>query len=237
MSSFRKKLQSLVDSEEELNELEELEEENISLGEPKIEDEIKPEKKEDESIEANKNINTEETNKKSTTNKATDNPKKKKVKVQKTTTKKEDSTEKASSSKENRSYPPIQAIEETKPKTEKKEKTKTKKWPEPEGQLAVDIYETEKDLIIQSAIAGVKPEELDIDAQGDILVIKGKRENPNQEEKNYFTQECYWGLFSKEIVLPVEADASRSEASMVDGILTIKIPKIGKEKKSKITIK
>lgn len=116
-------------------------------------------------------------------------------------------------------------------------KTLPRKWPEPTGQLAVDVFELGNDLIIQSAIAGVKPENIDIDAQGDNVVIKGKRENPQTGQKNYFTQECYWGHFSKEIILPVEADPSRAEASLIDGVLTIKIPKIEKDKKSKIEVR
>ena len=113
-----------------------------------------------------------------------------------------------------------------------------KKWFEPEGQLAVDIYQTDDELVIQSAIAGVKPEELDISAQEDTVIIRGKRENPaKNEEKNYFTQECYWGPFSREIILPVEADASRAEATMKEGVLTIRIPKIQREKRKKIEVK
>ena len=122
------------------------------------------------------------------------------------------------------------------PATPKQDKSPEKKWPEPEGQLATDVYETETEIIIQTAVAGVKPGNLDITAQGDIVVIKGRRDNPRKEEKKYFYQECYWGAFSREIILPAEADTSRTEATMVDGILTIKIPKIGKDKVKKIVI-
>jgi len=116
-------------------------------------------------------------------------------------------------------------------------KSEKKKWPEPEGQLAVDVYQTDSELVIQSTIAGLKPEDLDITAQGDTVIIRGKRENIEKEEKNYFYQECYWGSFSREIILPVEADASRAEATMVEGVLTIRIPKIEKDKKKKIVVK
>ena len=113
---------------------------------------------------------------------------------------------------------------------------KEKKWPEPEGQLAVDVYQTDDELIIQSAIAGIKPGDLDITAQGDTVVIRGIRENGRSEEKNYFYKECFWGRFSREIILPIEADAARAEASMTDGVLTIRIPKIEKGKTKKIVI-
>lgn len=120
--------------------------------------------------------------------------------------------------------------------------TAKEKWStfggEPEGQLAIDVYQTNGELIIQSAIAGIKPEELDISIEGDVVTIKGIREKPNgNEEKNYFYQECYWGPFSRELILPEEVDPSRAEAEMKEGILTIKIPKIQRLKKRKIAIK
>lgn len=71
---------------------------------------------------------------------------------------------------------------------------------EPEGQLAIDVYQTEEYLVIQSAIAGVKPESLDISIEGDMILIKGNRERPTEEEeRNYFYQECFWGPFSAKL--------------------------------------
>jgi len=125
-------------------------------------------------------------------------------------------------------------------KIEEKKEEKKEKIFEKEGQLAVDVFETETDLFIQSAIAGVKVENLDISIERDRLIIKGEREKPaeeTEEKRNYLYQECYWGQFSREIILPVEVDPSRAEASMKEGILTIKIPKIEREKKRKIEIK
>jgi len=124
-----------------------------------------------------------------------------------------------------------------------KVKTEKKEWFKPEGQLAIDVYQNENYLIIQSAIAGVKPEDLDILIENDILTIRGSRERPSEEgpikgrSPDYFTKECYWGPFSREVILPVEVDPSRVEATMKEGILTIKIPKIEREKKRKITVK
>jgi HSP20 family protein len=106
------------------------------------------------------------------------------------------------------------------------------------GQLTVDLYQTDKEIIIQSAIAGVEPEDLDITIEDDLVIIKGKREKKLIEEKrNYFYQECHWGQFYREIILPAEADSSKAVASMEQGILTIKIPKTGTETKKKIEIK
>jgi HSP20 family protein len=131
---------------------------------------------------------------------------------------------------------------------EKKETIKSKtaedkeRWAnlskEPEGQLAIDVYQTETELVLQSAIAGVKPESIDISIEGDMVTIRGTREKPEEEgEINYFYQECFWGPFSRQIILSVEVDPSRTEASLKDGILTVRIPKIERERKRKITVK
>lgn len=111
-------------------------------------------------------------------------------------------------------------------------------WLETEGQLAVDVYQTVNELVIQAAIAGIKTEDLDVLIEEDVLTIKGKRANPYQiDAADYFIQECYWGPFSRKIILPVEVDASRTDAAMKEGILTIRIPKVQREKKKKVTIK
>lgn len=124
---------------------------------------------------------------------------------------------------------------------EEKIEKKKDKWPdlnrEQEGQLAVDVYQTDKELVIQSAIAGVEIGNLDISIEKDIVLIKGWRGKQFEEAGDYFTQECHWGPFSREVILPVEVDPGRIEATMKEGILTVRIPKIIREKKIKISIK
>ena len=114
--------------------------------------------------------------------------------------------------------------------------TEKEKWFEDEGQLAVDVYQTDSELVIQSAIAGVKPENLDITIEGDVITIKGRRKRPLEEEGDYFTQECYWGAFSRQLIAPVEIDPSRVKASLKEGVLTIRMPKIQRDKKRKINV-
>lgn len=112
-----------------------------------------------------------------------------------------------------------------------------KKWDSPEGQLVVDVYETDKELIIQSAIAGIKNEQIDVSLENDILIIRGERENPNNDkDKRYFLKECYWGPFSKEIILPREIDTSKIDAKVKEGILTVRMPKIERAKNKKISV-
>ncbi len=108
---------------------------------------------------------------------------------------------------------------------------------EPEGQLAVDVYETEDGLVIQSTIAGVKSEDLNISIENDVVTIKGTRTRPDEsDEKKYFYQECYWGSFSRQIILPEEMDGSKSKASMKDGVFTLKIPKTQRRRKVKVKV-
>ena len=137
--------------------------------------------------------------------------------------------------------PEVEKIEEPEVKKEEPSLVKAvkdkEKWFETEGQLAIDIYQTENELVIRSAIAGVKPEFLDISFERDIIIIRGKREKPSEEKGDYFSQECYWGPFSREIILPVEVDPNLAEATMKEGILTIRLPKIEREKKRVIKVR
>lgn len=117
-------------------------------------------------------------------------------------------------------------------------KNKKEKLFQQEGELAVDVYQLEEELVVQSAIAGVNIDELDISLENDVIFIKGEREKPaEKEEGKYFYQECYWGPFSRQIISPVEIDPSRAKAGMKNGILIIRIPKIQRDKKRKIEIK
>lgn len=111
-------------------------------------------------------------------------------------------------------------------------------WFEPEGELAVDVYQTDGEIVIQSTIAGVQAEDLDVSIENDVVTIRGERRNPNQgEEKSYFYQECYWGPFSRQIILPEEVDASRAEAEMKEGILTLRFPKLDRQKIRRIKVR
>ena len=123
-------------------------------------------------------------------------------------------------------------------KIEVKVKTKGKEWFEPEGELAVDVYQTGEEIVIQSTVAGVGPDDLDINIENDVVTISGTRNNPNpDEEKNYFYQECYWGPFSRQIILPEEVDINKIDASLKDGIFTLHLPKMERQKVRKIKIR
>jgi len=149
--------------------------------------------------------------------------------------------------KEDKSKGKLKAIKKTyikeKPFIPMKEKEKPKKetedWlGESEGQLTIDVYQTPNEIVIKSTIAGVKPENIDISITNDMITIKGTREKDEHvKEEDYYYQECYWGPFSRSIILPVDVEIDDVDAAMKNGILTIKLPKIEKVKTKKITIK
>jgi HSP20 family protein len=107
-----------------------------------------------------------------------------------------------------------------------------------EGQLTIDVYQTENDIVIKSTIAGVKPEDLDVSINNDMVTVKGERKNEEVvTNDNYYYQECYWGGFSRSVVLPVDVIAEKVEASLKNGILTIRLPKADTTKTKKIQVR
>jgi len=138
--------------------------------------------------------------------------------------------------------------QEIKPETKKKEAKKEsaeaerrreEEWlPEQEGQLTVDVYQTEGDIVIKSTIAGVDPQALDIAITNDMVTIKGTRVKDEEvSEESYYYQECYWGPFSRSIILPLDVDADKTAATIKNGILTIRLPKVEKSRTKKIRVK
>ncbi len=123
----------------------------------------------------------------------------------------------------------------------KEDKKNGNGWMEEENEeleLTVDVYQTPTDIILQTMIAGVKPEDLELTIARDMITIKGKREeNRNIDEENYFIKELYWGKFSRAVLLPQEVEPEEVEATEKHGLLTVKIQKVDKEKKTSIRVK
>ncbi len=117
---------------------------------------------------------------------------------------------------------------------EKKEEVRQEEWMSDtsQGQLVVDIYEKEEDLIIESTIAGVKAQDIDITIEPDLIVIRGERKKPRKaENRRYYYQECFWGKFSRTLVLPFPIKPDQVKANFRNGMLIISLPKA--EEKSK----
>ncbi|MDO8514376.1 MAG: Hsp20/alpha crystallin family protein [bacterium] len=109
---------------------------------------------------------------------------------------------------------------------------------EPQGELAVDIYQTPDAIVVKALVAGVQPTSIDISLTREMLTISGMREDEREvEEENYFQRELYWGSFSRTILLPEEVDVDIAEASEKHGILMIRLPKINKKKQTKLKVR
>ncbi len=106
-----------------------------------------------------------------------------------------------------------------------------------EGQLTIDVYQTANDIVIKSTIAGVKPEDLNVSINNDMLTIKGTRKNDAKiKAEDYYYQECYWGPFSRSVILPVDVETDKIKAELKNGILTIILPKASKAKTKVIPV-
>lgn len=97
---------------------------------------------------------------------------------------------------------------------------------EEEGELTVDIYDKGDEIFIQSTVAGVRPEDLDISISSDMVTIRGNRERQDEvQEDNYYYKELFWGTFVRSVILPEEIDEDGAEANLKHGLLTIRLPK------------
>lgn len=109
---------------------------------------------------------------------------------------------------------------------------------EPEGELAVDVYQTPDAIVVKAFVAGVQPTSIDISLTREMLIISGMREDEREvEEDNYFQRELYWGSFSRTILLPEEVDVDLAEATEKHGILMIRLPKINKKRQTKLKVR
>ncbi len=94
------------------------------------------------------------------------------------------------------------------------------------GQLSIDLYDAGDSLIIESTVAGVQPEDIDISVEPDLITIRGKRKKEHEvAKKDYFYQECFWGSFARTVVLPTTVQPDGVKANIKNGILIVVLPK------------
>lgn len=107
-----------------------------------------------------------------------------------------------------------------------------------EGQLTIDVWQTPEEIILQAIVGGVKLDDLDVQVTHDMVTLRGKRERQHEVSgNNYFYQELYWGAFSRSILLPQEVDADEAQATMKNGLLTIRLPKLDKARVAKLKVR
>ncbi len=103
---------------------------------------------------------------------------------------------------------------------------------------AIDMYQTQDDVVVKAAIPGIKEEDVQINVTGDVLTIKGEtRESNEVKEKAYHIREQRWGSFERSIALPTLVTAEKAKAEFENGVLTITLPKAEEVKPKTITVK
>lgn len=107
-----------------------------------------------------------------------------------------------------------------------------------EGELTVDIYDAGDSIVIQSTVAGVKPEDLDVSITDDTIIIRGRRvRSETVDEAKYYYKELFWGSFSRSVILPEAVEENATEATLQHGLLTVRLPKKQQGVTQKIRVK
>ncbi len=115
-------------------------------------------------------------------------------------------------------------------------------WPLLGGEaqtLALDVYETDDNLVVEASLPGISPDEVDISVVGNTLTIKGEHEEKEEKEEKgkYHFRERRYGAFHRTISLPVEVDANKAEAVFENGVLKLTLPKVEEAKPKRIEVK
>lgn len=96
-----------------------------------------------------------------------------------------------------------------------------------EGQLAVDVADAGDSLVVVSTMAGAPSDRVEVYIHNDMLTIRGVRQSPLAGESitRYYCEECFWGAFSRTIVLPAHVQGDLARAQYQGGVLMIRVPK------------
>jgi HSP20 family protein len=112
------------------------------------------------------------------------------------------------------------------------------RWLVPERELAIDMYETDENIIVKTAVPGVRPEDIDITITGDTLTIRGEtKEEEELRRASYIRRERRYGAFSRSVTLPSGIEPDKAEATFEHGVLTLTIPKSEEVKPKIIKVK
>jgi HSP20 family protein len=103
---------------------------------------------------------------------------------------------------------------------------------------AIDLYQTDDEVVVKAALPGVKADQVQINVTGDLLTIKGEtKEGSETKDKNYHIREQRWGAFERSVMLPTAVVSDKAKAEFEDGVLTVTLPKAEEVKPKTITVK
>ncbi len=107
-----------------------------------------------------------------------------------------------------------------------------------EGELPVDMYQTGDSIVIRAMVAGVSPDDLDISITRDMVTIKGRRDEIQEAaDEDYYHRELFWGSFTRTLLLPEEVLIDEADAKEKHGLLEIVLPKVDKDRSTKLKVK
>lgn len=107
-----------------------------------------------------------------------------------------------------------------------------------DGELPVDMYQTDDAIVIRALVAGVSPNELEISITRDMVTIRGVREEYQEaHDDGYFHRELFWGSFSRTLLLPEEVAIDEAEAQEKHGLLEIRLPKLDKHRSTQLKVR
>ncbi len=105
-------------------------------------------------------------------------------------------------------------------------------------QPAVDMYQTDTDVVVKASLPGMKSEDVDISVTGDVITLKGEHKEEHEvNEDNYFRKEMRYGSFTRSLPIPVAVNVDKAEAEFQDGVLTVKMPKTEESKPKAVKVK
>jgi len=103
---------------------------------------------------------------------------------------------------------------------------------------AIDMYQTDNEVVVKAALPGIKSDEVQINVTGDILTLRGEtKQEEEKKDKSWHLREQRWGAFERSVRLPTTVVADQAKADFDNGILTVTLPKSEKVKPKTITVK
>lgn len=107
-----------------------------------------------------------------------------------------------------------------------------------DGELPVDMFQTDDAIVIRALVAGVSPAELDVSITRDMVTLRGVREEIQEvHDDGYYHRELFWGSFSRTLVLPEEVAIDEAEAQEKHGLLEIRLPKLDKHRSTQLKVR
>jgi HSP20 family protein len=111
-------------------------------------------------------------------------------------------------------------------------------WRMDEFELMVDVAEDENAYIVKASLPGVKPEDVEVTLQNNVLTLKGEAKTDKEiKEERYHRRERSYGSFMRSLTLPANVKAEQIEAKHEDGVLVVRLPKLEEDKPKKIAVK